>query len=171
MYSRETFYRAIAQCVQSMRAVELWLDKAEQHAAQKKFDVAVLLRSRLSPDQADLIGQIQFGGDYIKYGAARLSGRVAPKWDDDETSLDDVRRRIAKTLAYAQSVPEADYEGAAERRVEVNWAPGKTILGIDYLFQLTIPNVYFHLTTAYAILRHNGVDVGKADFLNPVALV
>lgn len=164
------FYRVIAQCAQALQSIEVWLDKAELHAKHKNFDVGILMTSRLAPDQDHFISQVQFACDYVKYGAARLSGQNPPKWEDNEKTIGEVRARIQKTIAFAQSVTEEQYEGASERMVSVNWAPGKTIRGIDYLLQLTIPNTYFHVTTAYAILRHNGVDVGKMDFLGFVAL-
>jgi len=163
------FYRVIAQCTQALQSIEVWLDKAEQHAKLKKYDVAILMTSRLAPDQDHFISQVQFACDYVKYGAARLSGQTPPKWEDNEKTVDEVRARIKKTVAFARSVTEQQYEGASDRMVSVNWAPGKSIRGDDYLLQLTIPNTYFHVTTAYAILRHNGVDVGKMDFLGSVA--
>jgi hypothetical protein len=164
------FYQVINQCAQALHQIEIWLDKAESHAKAKKYDVNILMTSRLAPDQNHFINQVQFGGDYVKYGAARLSGQAPPSWEDNEKTIEDVRARIQKTIAFAQSIKEEQYEGAADRLLEVNWAPGKKIRADDYLLQLTIPNVYFHVTTAYAILRHNGVDVGKGDFLGFVAL-
>jgi hypothetical protein len=165
------FYQVIAQCTQTLKNIEPWLDKAEQHAALKKYDVAVLMTSRLSPDHYHFIQQVQSACDYVKFAAARLSGRTPPKHDDTEQTIDDLRERIRKTIEFAQSVKETEYSGASERKVGLTWAPRKVIGGADYLLQLTIPNTYFHLTTAYAILRHNGVDVGKMDFLRPVNLI
>ena len=164
------FYQVIHQCTQALNQIEIWLDSAERHAKLKKYDVNVLMTSRLAPDQHHFITQVQFGGDYVKFGAARLTGQAPPKWEDNERTIEEVRARIQKTVAFVQSIKEEQYEGAAERMLEVNWAPGKRIRGVDYLLQLTIPNVYFHITTAYSILRHNGVDIGKSDFLGSVAL-
>ena len=165
------FQQVIQQCALALGQIELWLDKAEQHAKAKKFDATILLTCRLAPDQDHFTTQVRFAADYIRYGAGRLSGEVPPVWEDSETTIGELRARIQKTIAYAHSIDPEKYKGAADRWVEVNWAPGKKIRGDDYLLQLTIPNVYFHVTTAYAILRHNGVDVGKADFLGPVSLV
>jgi hypothetical protein len=166
------FYQVIAQCTQTLKNLETWLDKAEQHAALKKYDVAVLMTSRLSPDQYHFIQQVQSACDYVKFAAARLSGQAPPKHEDTEQTIDDLRERIRKTIEFAQSVKETQYTGASDRKVGVTWAPpGEVIRGADYLLQLTIPNTYFHLTTAFAILRHNGVDVGKMDFLGPLNLV
>jgi hypothetical protein len=170
--NQSMFYQAIAQCTQALRNLETWLDKAEQHAALKKYDVAVLMTSRLAPDQYHFIQQVQSACDYVKFAAARLSGQTPPKQEDTEQTIDELRERIRKTIEFAKSVKEAQYDGASERKVGVTWAPPcKVIRGADYLLQLTIPNTYFHVTTAYAILRHNGVDVGKMDFLRPLNLV
>jgi uncharacterized protein len=165
------YYRVVRQCTQSVKNLEGWLDKAEQHAAAKKFDINVLLNDRLAPDQKPFIYQVQSACDYIKAAAAWLSGQTPPKHPDTEQTLDELRARIKMTVAFVETVAEAQYAGAAERKVSFSWAPGKTIAGDDYLIQMTIPNTYFHLTMAYAILRHNGVDVGKMDFLGPVNLV
>jgi hypothetical protein len=171
MRDNAVIYQVIAQCTQALKNIETWLDKAEQHAALKKYDIAILMTSRLSPDQYHFIQQVQSACDYVKFAAARLSGQTPPKHEDTEQTLDDLRDRVKKTIEFAQSVKETQYTGASERKVAVTWAPGKVIRGADYLLQLTIPNAYFHLTTAYAILRHNGVDVGKMDFLRPVNLI
>ena len=96
---------------------------------------------------------------------------MPPKHPDTERNIADLRARIQKTVAFVESVEESQYRGASERKVSLSWARGKIIAGSDYLLQMTIPNTYFHLTTAYSILRHNGVDVGKMDFLGPINLV
>jgi hypothetical protein len=165
------YFRVVRQCAQSLKNLETWLNKAEQHAAAKKFDMAVLLSDRLAPDQKPFIYQVQSACDYIKGAAAWLSGQTPPKHPDTEQTLAELRERIQKTVAFVDTVEEAQYAGAAECRVGFSWAPGKTMAGEDYLIQMTIPNTYFHLTMAYAILRHNGVDVGKMDFLGPINLV
>jgi hypothetical protein len=162
------YYQAISQCTQALRNLETWLDKAEQHAAAKKFDVGVLMTGRLAPDMKPFIYQVQSACDYVKAGAAWLSGQTPPKHEDNEQTIDEVRARIRKTVAFAESVKEAQYAGAGERKVSLSWAPGKVLGGEDYLLQMSIPNVYFHIAMAYAILRHNGVDVGKLDFLGTV---
>ena len=113
--------------------------------------------------------QVQSACDYVKAAAAWLSGQTPPKHEDNEQTIDDVRARIRKTVAFAESVREAQYAGAAERKVSLSFAPpGKVLGGEDYLLQMTVPNVYFHVAMAYAILRHNGVDIGKMDFLGPI---
>jgi hypothetical protein len=165
------YYQVISQCTQILKNLETCLDKAEQHAAAKKFDLGVLLASRLAPDMKDFIYQVQSACDYVKAGAAWLSGQTPPTHEDNEQTIDELRARIRKTVAFAESVKEAQYAGASERKVKLSWAPGKLIGGEDYLLQITIPNTFFHIAMAYAILRHNGVDVGKMDFLGPINLV
>jgi len=158
----------ISHCTQILKNLETWLDKAEQLAAAKKFDVGVLMTDRLAPDMKPLIYQVQSACDYVKAAAAWLSGQTPPKHEDNEQTIDELRARIRKTVAFAESVKEAQYAGASERKVSLSWAPGKVLGGEDYLLQMTIPNTFFHMAMAYAILRHNGVDVGKMDFLGPI---
>jgi uncharacterized protein len=165
------YYQVISQCTQTLKNLETCLDKADQHAAAKKFDVGVLMASRLAPDMKDFIYQVQSACDYVKAGAAWLSGQTPPKHEDNEQTIDELRARIRKTVAFAETVKEAQYAGASERKVKLSWAPGKIIGGADYLLQMTIPNAFFHIAMAYAILRHNGVEVGKMDFLGPINLV
>lgn len=161
----------IAQCAQSLRNLETCLHKAEQYAAVRGFDVDVLLTSRLAPDMRDFTYQVQSACDYVKAAAAWLSGQTPPRHEDNERSVEELRARIRKTIAFVESVQAERYAGAPGRKVSLTWAPGKVIGGEDYLLQLTIPNTYFHLTMAYAILRHNGVDVGKRDFLGPLGFL
>ena len=161
----------ISQCAQSLRNLEVCLAKAEQHAAARKFDDGVLMTSRLAPDMQPLAYQVQSACDYVKAGAAWLSGQTPPRHEDNEETLGELRARIRKTLAFAESVKAADYAGAGERTVSLSWVPGKIIRGDDYLLQVAIPNIFFHIAMAYAILRHNGVDIGKMDFLGPMNFV
>jgi hypothetical protein len=165
------YYQVVSQCSQSLKNIEVWLDKAEQFAAAKQFDVGVLLSGRLAPDMKPLIYQVQSACDYVKAAAAWLSGQTLPKHEDNEQTVDDLRARIRKTVDFAESVGEAQYEGAKDRRVSLSWEPGKVIGGEDYLLQITIPNVYFHIAMAYAVLRNDGLDVGKMDFLGPMNFV
>src|ERR1700689_4807350 len=165
------YSQAIAQCTQAVKNVEAWLDKAEEHAAAKRFDLGVLMTGRLAPDMKPFIYQVQSACDYVKAAAAWLSGQTPPKHEDNEQTIDEVRARIRKTVAFAESVTEAQYAGASERKIKLSWAPGKVIGGEDYVLQMTIPNTFFHIAMAYAILRHNGVDVSKMDFLGPINLV
>jgi|ERR1041384_157068 hypothetical protein len=165
------YYHVIAQCTQNLKSVETWLDRAEQFAVAKKFDVGVLMNGRLAPDMRNFIYQVQSACDYVKAAAAWLSGQAPPKHEDNEKTIEDVRTRIRKTVAFAESVKEAQYAGASERSVSLSWERGKVIVGQDYLLQISIPNIYFHISMAYAILRHQGVDLGKMDFLGPMNFV
>jgi uncharacterized protein len=162
------YYQMISQCTQTLKNLETWLDKAEQLADAKKFEVGVLMTGRLAPDMKPFSYQVQSACDYVKAAAAWLSGQTPPKHEDNEQTIDELRARIQKTVAFAESVKEVQYAGASDRKVSLSWAPGKVLGGEDYLLQMTIPNTFFHMAMAYAILRHNGVDVGKMDFLGPI---
>ncbi|MBV9632814.1 MAG: DUF1993 domain-containing protein [Xanthobacteraceae bacterium] len=163
------YHRVVSQFAQALKNIDGWLDKAEQHAAAKKFDVHVLMTSRLAPDMGAFVYQVQSACDYVKGAAAWLSGQKPPQHDDNEQSIDEVRARIRKTVEFVEGVREDQYIGAAERTVVVSWGPAGTVLRAqDYLVQVSIPNVYFHIMAAYAILRHNGVNIGKMDFLGPI---
>jgi hypothetical protein len=164
-------HHAIAQCAQSLKNLNTYLDKAERHALAKRFDVEVLMGSRLAPDMQPFTYQVQSACDYVKGAAAWLSGGTPPKHEDNERTVDELRVRIGKTITYVESIEGSRYAGAGERVVTLSWAPGKVIGGEDYLLQVALPNIYFHLAMAYAILRHNGVDVGKMDFLGPMNFV
>ena len=164
-------YQVIAQCAQSLKNLEACLDKADRYAATKKFEVGVLMTSRLAPDMQPFTYQVQSACDYVKAAAAWLSGQTPPRHEDNEQTIDELRARIQKTVAFAESVKEAQYADASKSKVKLSWAPGKVIGGEDYLLQMTIPNTFFHIAMAYAILRHNGVDVGKMDFLGSINLV
>jgi uncharacterized protein len=144
-----------------------WLDAAESHAESKKFDVAVLLTSRLAPDMLPFTRQVQIGCDMAKFGMARLSGVAAPKFEDAETTVAELKARIQKTLAFIQSVPASQIDGTEAKEIEVPMRAGPALKfsGEGYLLHFVLPNFYFHLTTAYNLLRHNGVPLGKSDFL------
>jgi uncharacterized protein len=167
----QAYHRAIAQCAQNLKNLDVCLSKAERYAASKQFDVGVLMAGRLAPDMQTFIYQVQSACDYVKHAAGHLSGQAPPKHEDNETTIDEVRARIRKTVAYVESVGPAQYAGAASRKIKLSWAPGKVIGGDDYLLQVAIPNIYFHIAMAYAILRHNGVEIGKMDFLGPMRFV
>jgi uncharacterized protein len=143
-----------------------WLDKAEAHATAKKFDTGVYLAARLAPDMLPFTRQIQIACDAAKFGVARLAGVEAPKFEDKETSFAELRERIAKTLDFIASVPAAQVDGTEDKDVVVPRRDGPiTVKGEVFLKTMALPNFFFHVTTAYALLRHNGVDVGKSDYL------
>lgn len=155
----------ITQFAKMLRNVDRWLEAGSTQAEAKKFDPDVLALARLAPDQYELIRQVQSACDSAKFAAAYLSGQKAPSHPDTEKKLSDLRARIDTCVRYLESVKPAEYAGAAERRVAPPWLQGKWFHGKDYLAQVAIPNFYFHVTTAYAILRHNGVQLGKMDYI------
>lgn len=161
------YAQAIAQCTRAVKAMETYLVKAERYAQEKRFDVDVLMSARLAPDMGAFVYQIQSACDYLKGGAAWLSGQKPPRHEDNERTIAEVRARIRKTVEFADSVTAEQYAAAAEQKVKVTWVPG-VLPGENYLLQIVIPNVYFHVAMAYAILRNNGVDVGKMDFLGAI---
>jgi hypothetical protein len=158
----------IQEFAKTLRNLDQWLVKATEHAKKKNFDVNVLVDARLAPDQYPLVRQVQSACDTTKFCAAYLSGKEAPAHPDNEKTFEELHARITKCLAFVDSVKEADYKGFEDRKVAPKWLEGKWIKGNDYLVQMAIPNFFFHATTAYAILRHNGVDVGKMDFIGQI---
>jgi uncharacterized protein len=143
------------------------LDKGQAHAQARGFDAAVLLQYRMAPDMLPFTRQIQIACDAAKNGVARLSGAEAPRFEDNEASFADLKARINKTLDFLASVPAASLDGTEEK--EITFPIGKdktrTMPGEAYLKHVMLPNMFFHITMAYAILRHNGVELGKTDFL------
>jgi hypothetical protein len=143
-----------------------WLDKAEAHATAKKFEPGVFLTARLTPDMLPLPTQIQIACDAAKFCVARLAGSEAPAFADDENSIADLRQRVAKTVDYLKSVPAAQIVGSDAKEISVPRRAGPiTMTGEAYLKHFALPNFFFHVTTTYALLRHNGVELGKMDFL------
>jgi len=149
----------------SLRQLDRWLDKAVAYADRRKFDPEILVQSRLAPDAYALVGQIQSACDTAKFTSARLGGKKAPSHPDTETTLAECRARIASVLGYLAEFKREEFVGAEERPCGANWMEGRTMRGGDYLDQFALPNFHFHLTMAYAILRHNGVELGKPDYL------
>ncbi len=143
------------------------LVKAQASADARKFDGAVLTGSRLAPDMFAFARQIQIATDSAKGGIARLAGVEIPKFEDTETTIAELQARIAKTLAFIESVPAASIDGTDEKDITIQVAKQDMhFKGAAYLLHWVLPNFFFHVTTAYTILRHNGVDVGKRDYLN-----
>lgn len=146
-----------------------FLEKGQAHATQRKFEPAVLLGSRLAPDMFTLTRQVQLACDLAKNSVARLTGQEPPRFPDTEASFEELHARIARTIDYIKGVPASALEGAETRDIKVP-TRDRTLefKGLEFLQHWAIPNVLFHVTTAYAILRHNGVELGKRDFLgNP----
>ncbi len=162
-----TMYSAsVPVFVRMLGSLSKFLDKAEAHATAKKFDPNVYLVARLSPDMLAFTRQIQIACDGPKFCVARLAGIEAPKHEDNEASLADLKARIAKTIAFVQSVSAEQIVGTEDKDINVPRRDGVQVMkGLPYLNHFVMPNFYFHVTTAYALLRHNGVELGKGDFL------
>ena len=142
------------------------LEKGNAHAVARKYDPALLLAARLAPDMFPLTRQVQIACDMVKFGVARLAGVEAPKFEDKEQTFEELRARIARTIDFIKGVPAGALEGSEDRVIKVP-VRERTLefKGLDYLARWVIPNAFFHVTTAYAILRHSSVEVGKNDFL------
>jgi len=150
----------------TLRNLSAILDKAQAHAEAKKIDPLVLTRARLFPDMLPFTNQVQIACDTAKAAVARLAGVEIPKYEDTEQTFDELKARIAKTLAFVESVKTAQIDGAEDREVTMKLR-GQDVKfkGLQYLLFHAYPNFYFHVTTAYNILRHNGVEVGKRDYI------
>lgn len=160
------YYKIIVeQFSKSLSNLSSILDKSAKQADSKKVDFKVLLNSRLIADQFPLIRQIQIACDTAKFAASRVTGKDAPTNDDTEMTLDEIKNRIASVISYLNTFKESDFESAKDRKVSQPRWEGKYLTGEEYLLQHALPNVYFHITTAYAILRANGLDIGKKDYL------
>lgn len=172
MHRRMPLYDAtVPQTLKMLQNLSQWLDKAAAHAEAKGFDVSVLLGSRLAPDQYPLLKQIQGACDAAKFAAARVAGKEPPKHPDTEQTWDEIRARIDSVVDYLQGFKPEDFAGADDRIVPLPFLPGKGAKAGSYLNEMALPNFYFHVVTAYAILRHNGVEVGKRDFIGSIELV
>jgi hypothetical protein len=160
------FYKIIIeQFSKSLSNLSNILDKAAKQAEGKKVEFQVLLNSRLIADQFTLLKQVQIACDTAKLAASRLSGKEAPTHDDTETTFSETKERIASVISYLKSYKESDFADAADRKITQPRWEGKYLTGEEYLLNHAIPNLYFHITTAYAILRSNGFDIGKKDYL------
>ena len=154
--------------IHALRNLDALLDKAEAHVAAKKIEPSVLLGWRLAPDMRPLTSQIQLASDNSKGPAARLAGIERPAFEDNESTFADLHARIAKTIAFLESIDAAKLDGAESRTVVLT-VRGEELRfrGDAYLLHFALPNFFFHVTTAYAILRHAGVEIGKLDYLGP----
>ena len=147
------------------------LDKAAAHAAAKKIDQSVLIGWRLAPDMFAFVRQVQVACDQAKNGSARLAGTEPPKFEDTETTLDQLKERIAKTVAYLKTLDTKAIDASSEREITFPLCQNKgQMKGGDYLNHFMLPNFYFHLTAAYAVARNFGVDIGKRDFLGTIPI-
>jgi uncharacterized protein len=148
------------------------LDKAQAFAAAKKVDPSVLLASRLAPDMFALARQVQVASDLAKNGMARLADVEPPRFEDTETTIDALKARVAKTVAFLKTLDVKKIDAAGDREITFPLGPTNKgrMKGDDYLNHFVLPNVYFHMTAAYAILRHCGVEIGKTDFLGAIPM-
>jgi uncharacterized protein len=162
----QTSVPAFLQMLKNLSAI---LDKAEAYAGSRKIDPEVLLNYRLAPDMFPLVGQIQIAADLAKGAAVRLAGVEVPKHDDTEKTFDDLKARIAKTAAFVEAIQPSDIEGSEGRDITLTLGEHTmSFKGQPYLVHFELPNFYFHCTTAYDILRHCGVELGKRDFIGAI---
>ena len=162
-----SMYRAsVPVFKQLLKSLDAILDKAAAYAAARKIDPNALLQARLAPDMFHLTRQVQIASDQAKGIAARMAGQEPPKFEDNEASFADLKARIAKTIAFLDGLQPAQIDGSEDREIAMP-VGGQTLKfkGVDYLLGFGLPNFYFHVTTAYAILRHNGLEIGKRDFI------
>ncbi|PZU84490.1 MAG: DUF1993 domain-containing protein [Chelatococcus sp.] len=160
----------LAGLTQTLKALDAILDKAVAQAAERKIDPAVLLAARLSPDMLPFTRQIQLACDFAKNVTARLAGGDNPKFPDEEKTVEELKLRIANVLAFVAAADDAALDAGLDRDVTFPRGPSATVTmkGVDYLTRFALPNFYFHAATAYDILRENGIQIGKSDFLKGV---
>jgi hypothetical protein len=160
------FQASVPIFLRQLNALSAILDKAAGHARETGIDPSELINARLAPDMFPLSRQVQIATDHAKGAAARLSRREVPKYDDTESTFDQLKARIAKTIDFVKSVPAAEFEGAESRGVTLTiGGQPRSFSGEHYLVHFALPNFFFHVTTAYDILRHKGVPLGKRDFI------
>ena len=164
------YYETFRQFRKMLAQVDKWLEAADAFAKEKSFDPDLFLGFRLAPDQFAFARQLQTTCDTAKVAASRLTGKDAPKHEDSEKTLAELRARVAAVLAYLDGFTAQDFAGAATRVVTQPRWEGKVMSGADYFMEHAVPNFFFHLSQTYAILRHNGVDIGKRDFIGSINL-
>ncbi len=160
----------VPQLIKMLKNVDRWLAAAIAHADRKKYDVNNLLKLRLAPDQFSFDQQVQAVCDNARLLVARLAGKDAPGHPDLPASFDQARARLASVIGELESYVPEDFAGAEERRISLPWMDGKWMRGDEYIAQFALANFYFHVVTAYSILRHNGVDLGKREFIGGVPM-
>jgi hypothetical protein len=165
-----SIYLTVLEMKKLLGSLDGWLEKGVAYAAAKHFDPDVLLQSRLAPDMFPLLRQIQATCDQAKYAASRAAGKEAPSHPDNEQTIADARKRIQTVTSYLDTFTQQDFDGIDARTVRLPRWEGKSMAASDYFVEHALPNFFFHLTTAYAILRHNGVDIGKRDYLGALSL-
>ncbi len=164
--SLSMYSSSIPVLIRNLNNLSVLLGKAANYASEKEIDETVLVSARLFPNMLPLANQVQIACDVSKGAAARLGGVEAPKYEDNEATFDELQTRISNTLEFLESVPADKLEGTEQKEITLQAGPNElTFSGSTYLQSFVLPNVYFHTTTAYNILRHNGVEIGKMDFL------
>lgn len=160
------YQASIPVFIRGLNNLSTILSKAEAHAGARKIDPSVFINARLAPDMYPLSRQVQIATDGVKGCAARLAGIEIPSYEDNETTFAELQARIAKTIGFLKSVTAAQIDGSEERKVTLKMRSREVdFMGQPYLLTFVLPNFYFHLTTAYNILRHNGLEIGKPDFI------
>jgi hypothetical protein len=162
-----SMYQASApRFANTLKNLSAILDKAQAHAEARKIDPKVLLAARLYPDMFPMSRQVQSACDTTKGAVARLAGVEVPVHEDTEQTFEELKARIAKTIAFIQTIQAAQIDGSEEREIVLKFRSGEVkFKGMQYLLGHALPNFYFHVTTAYDILRHNGVEIGKRDYI------
>lgn len=155
----------VVQSSKMLQNLDAWLVKATDYAKQRNFDPNLLVEARLAPDMYPLTRQVQAACDGAKFLAARLSGKEAPKHEDNERTIEDLRARIQTVRSYLEGYSARDFEGVAGRVIPLPFRPGKGLDADEFRIQMNVPNMYFHVCMAYAILRHNGVPLVKGDYI------
>ena len=165
------YYRALQQMVRTLRNLAIILDKAERHAVSKKFDSGNYLSQRLAPDMFPLLRQVQVSCDIAKGAAALLGNRENPRHEDNERTIAELKQRINVTVAFLESVKENDTKQITDTTVlPLSYPKGKAMKAPEMVFMRTLPNFFFHVTTAYNLLRQGGVEIGKGDYLGELPL-
>jgi hypothetical protein len=163
------YFELFSQMKKTLGQLSTWLDKAEAFAKEKSFDANLFVNFRLAPDQLAFVKQVQIACDTAKLGASRLTGKEAPSHADNEQTLAELRTRIASVISYLDGYSEKDFESASTRSITQPRWEGKVMTGKDYFLEHVQPNFFFHSAHAYAILRHNGVPLGKKDYLGALS--
>jgi hypothetical protein len=164
------YHEAFAQMKKLLGQLDKWLDTAVAHAKTKSFDPNLFLGFRLAPDQFAFARQVQVACDTAKLAASRLTGKDAQTHADTEQTIDELKARVAAVIGYLDGMTAKDFEGAAARTISMPRWEGKVMTGADYFLEHAQPNFFFHVSHAYAILRHNGVPLGKRDYLGAISL-
>jgi hypothetical protein len=165
-----SIHKLVLEMKKMLGNLDRCFEKAVAHADAKKFDVNVLVQARLAPDMLPLSFQVQAACDLAKFAASRSAGKQPPSHPDTEQTMDDLRKRIATVSSYFDTFGAADFEGVDTRTVSLPRWEGKSMTATDYVIEHAMPNFFFHVTTAYDILRHNGVDLGKRDFIGHLSM-